>query len=164
MKKEFLSGLATVWPDGDDSEVQKVYFQPPKNKQYGAKWLVLWKDSTEVGLSMAEQAKNESLTLSDYRIRDYLIGTIGIGNLVFVNQREVSRELNLHKATVCASIKKLCNLGILLKGPKAGNANSYQINPAFCFFGGLQQGITQRKQAIQNQKSAKIIDFSSNKK
>lgn len=107
---------------------------------------------------MVEQAKSTTMTLIDYRVRDFLMGTIGLGNFVFVNQAEVARELQVRKASVCESIKRLCEMQVLLKGPKSGRSNTYMVNPAFCFAGGLGNGIKERKETIKQGK-AKVIPF-----
>lgn len=155
---EYIKGFADVLPTDQTQSIQTVYFEPPRKKNYPARWLLLWQDASEIGVSMSEQAKSAALTLTDYRVRDYLMGTIGIGNYVFVNQAEVARQLNVHKVTVCDSIKHLVALQILLKGPKSGRSNTYMVNPAFCFSGGLGNGIQQRKEAIKKGK-AKRIEF-----
>ena len=157
---EHLEGLATAWPEDEKQAPQNVYFVPPKAKNYGKiRWLLLWQDESEIGASIVEQAKSTNMTLTDYRVRDFLMGTIGIGNYVFVNQSEVARELSVHKVTVCESIKRLCNMGILVKGPKSGRSNTYMVNPAFCFSGGLSNGIQKRKKAIENGKTGKVLQF-----
>lgn len=160
MKKNSpITGHAMIFPEDENQEPALAYFNaPPPKKKYNAHWLVLWQDESEIGASVMEQAKNNNLTLSDYRVRDFLLGTIGIGNYVFVNQSQVSRELNLHKVTVCESIKRLCNFGILIKGPRSGKSNTYMINPAFCFSGSIGNGIRARNETIKNEK-AKIINF-----
>lgn len=157
----YPTGLATIFPDDEKQTPIQAYFTPPHDKKYNINWIVLWQNSSEIGVGLMEQAESENMTLSDYRVRDFLLGTIGIGNYVFVNQREVSRKLNLNKSTVNESIKRLINLGILLVGPKSGRSNTYMINPAFCFSGSLSNGIKARKEAIKN--GAKIIDFNLNK-
>ena len=149
---QYIRGLAEVCPIVDDKPVQTVYFEPPRKRNYPARWLLLWQDESEIGVSMSEQAKNATLTLTDYRVRDYLMGTIGIGNYVYVNQAEVARQLNVHKVTVCESIKHLVKLQILLKGPRNGRSNTYMVNPAFCFSGGLGNGIRQRQDVIKKAK------------
>ena len=156
----YPNGLATVLPEDSEQTPVQAYFTPPQKRKYNVKWLLLWQDSSEIGVSVMEQAKTEKMTLSDYRVRDFLIGTIGIGNFVFVNQRELTRELNLNKATVNRSIKHLIALNILIPGPKSGRSNTYMINPAFCFSGGLNNGIQQRKEAIKEHR-ANIIQFKS---
>lgn len=158
-KEQQLKGLATVWPEEEHQAPQTVYFQPPRNKSYNARWLLLWQDGSDIGVSMTEQAKMaEPLTQTEYRVRDYLMGTIGIGNYVYVNQAEVARELNVRRASVCDAIKRLLSLEILLKGPKSGRNNTYMVNPAFCFSGGLGNGIKQRREAIKQGK-ARIVQF-----
>lgn len=152
-----------ILPEDENQEPALAYFNaPPPKKKYNAHWLLLWQDESEIGVGIVEQAKSCRLTLSDYRVRDFLLGTIGIGNYVFVNQSQVARELNLHKVTVCESIKKLCDLEILIKGPRSGKSNTYMVNPAFCFSGGIGNGIKARRDIIKETK-AKIIDFNPNK-
>lgn len=155
---DYPKGKATVWPEDEEQSPITAYFTPPRKKNYPARWVLLWQDESEIGVSMVEQSKSAQMTLSDYRVRDFLMGTIGLGNYVFVNQAEVARELNLHKVTVCESIKRLCEMQILIKGPKSGRSNTYMVNPAFCFSGGLGNGIKERKETIKQTK-AKVLQF-----
>lgn len=151
-------GLGTIWPEDETQAPVTAYFTPPQKKNYPVKWLLLWQDESEIGVSMSEQAKGGLLTRNDYRVRDFLMGTIGLGNYVFVNQTEVARELNVHRITVVESIKRLCDMQILLKGPKSGRSNTYMVNPAFCFSGGLGNGVKERTETIKQGK-AKVIPF-----
>lgn len=153
--KKYVSGLATVWPEDRSQEPITAYFTPPPKKKYNAKWLLLWQDET--GASIVEQAMMEKpLTQTEYRVRDWIIGTIGIGNYVLVNHAECGRALRVARPHVSAAIKRLIDLQILLPGPKSGRSNTYMVNPAFCFAGGLGNGIKARNEA---QKQGKIIKF-----
>lgn len=159
MAPEYIKGLASVWPEEEAQSPQTVYFQPPKNRNYNARWLLLWQDGSDIGVSMTEQAEMEKpLTQTEYRVRDWLMGTIGIGNFVYVNQAEMARKLRVHRISVVNAIKRLLELEILVQGPKSGRSNTYMVNPAFCFAGALGQGIKQRRDAIQKGK-AKIVQF-----
>lgn len=151
-------GLATVIPDDAEQKPFAAYFTPPKKKNYPENWLLLWQDESDIGVSMMEQAKANELTRTDYRVRDYLMGSLGLGNCVYVNQAELAKELRLHKVTVCESIKRLCEMQILIRGPKSGKSNTYMVNPAFCFRGSLANGVKERKEAIKDSK-AKVIQF-----
>lgn len=158
--EDIPEGPVTIWPDNPKIAPFEAYLHPaskPKHN-YNIKWAVIWLENSEIGAGILEQAKLEEMTLSDYRVRDYLIGTIGIGNYVLVNKSEIGRELNLHRVTVCESIKRLCNLAILIEGPKNGRSSTYMISPAFCFSGGLGNGIKARTEIIKSTK-AKLIDF-----
>ncbi len=155
MDKKYIRGKATVWPDDEEQEILTAYFVPPKKTRYSAKWALLWTDETGAGI--VEQAQMEKpLTQIEYRVRDYILGTIGIGNYVYVNQAEVGRQLRIDRAHISRAIKRLIELQILVAGPKSGRSNTYMVNPAFCFAGGLRNGIQARREAKQ---SGKILPF-----
>ena len=157
MAIDYLKGPATVWPEDEAQPPQTVYFQPPKNRKYDARWLLLWQDGSDIGVSMYEQALMENpLTQTEYRVRDYLMATIGIGNYVFVNQAEMARKLRIDRKNASMAIKRLIELEILLQGPKSGRSNTYMVNPAFCFSGGLGNGIQKRRDAIKQGKAKRI--------
>lgn len=163
-KNNILHGFASVFPEDESQSPQTVYFVPPRIKKYPVNWLLLWQTSSDIGVSLMEQACSEKpLTQVEYRVRDYLLGTIGIGNMVYVNQAEIARHLNIRAASVCNAIKELVRRKIVILGPKSGKNNTYMISPAFCFSGSLQNGINFRKQTIKNEKS-KIIYFDKNNK
>lgn len=158
----YPKGLATVWPEDSEQAPIQAYFTPPPKKRYNAKWLLLWQGETGIDMSLQEQAKmQEPLTQTEYRVRDWLIGEIGIGNYVFVNQAECGRQLRIDRAHVSKAVKRLISLGILLPGPKSGRSNTYMVNPAFCFSGGLGNGIRERNRVINEGKSARIHQFPS---
>lgn len=59
-------------------------------------------------MSMQEQAEMESLLAqTEYRVRDWLIGEIWIGDYVFVNQAEVDRKLKISRTHVCTAIRTI---------------------------------------------------------
>jgi hypothetical protein len=159
---EYPKGLGTIWPDDAEQSPVTAYFTPPQKKNYPEGWLILWQDESEIGVSMKELAKS-NITLAECKVLMFLMGSIGLGNYVFVNQTEVARELNIHRVTVVESIKRLCQLEILIKGPKSGRSNTYMVNPALCFKGNIGHGQKQRSEAIKQSK-AKIIPFSQKKR
>lgn len=156
--ERYVKGMASVWPEDINQEPIQAYFTPPKSKNYNVKWLLLWQNET--GMSMQEQAEMEHpLTQTEYRVRDWLIGEIGIGNYVFVNQAEVGRKLRIARTHVSSAIKRLLKLGIILQGPKSGRSNTYMVNPAFCFSGSLKNGISACKDM---KKQGKVLPFNKN--
>lgn len=160
MSTEYIKGLASVWPEEDSQKPQTVYFQPPVKRKYDARWLLLWQDGSDIGVSMTEQAVMEKpLSQTEYRVRDWLLGTIGIGNMVHVNQAEIARQLRVHRISVVNAIKRLIELQILIPGPKSGRLCTYMVSPAFCFSGGLGDGIKQRKEVIKETKRGKVMTF-----
>ena len=163
LEREYLKGQATAWPEDETQNPMTVYFVPPKKKKYNERWLLLWQGETGIGVSMTEQAEMEKpLTQTEYRVRDWLMGTIGIGNYVYVNQAEMCRRLRIDKKNASTAIKRLIDLGILIRGPKSGRSNTYMVSPAFCFSGALGNGIKERNATIEEGKKAKIYKFSDN--
>lgn len=158
MQEDLKSGPGIFFPDDEETAPVNVYLVPPKKKSYPLRWLLLWQDPSEIGVSMSEQAEMERpLTQTEYRVRDWILGTIGIGNYCYINQAEIARRLRVHRQNVYQAIQRLLELGILIKGPKNGRCNSYMVSPAFCFFGSLGAGAQARKAEIQEK--AKVIPF-----
>lgn len=152
--KKYVTGMATIWPEDIQQEPVQAYFNAPQKHKYNARWLLFWQDRT--GMSMQEQAEMvKPLTQTEYRVRDWLIGEIGIGNYVFVNQSEMCRRLNINKKNGSIAIKRLIELNILIQGPKSGRSNTYMVNPAFCFSGNLKNGIKARNEI----KKGNILQF-----
>ena len=156
MAENPLKGRASVWPEDNEQPPQTVYFVPPKPKRkYRAKWLILWQDASEIGLSMGEQAERNVLTVTEYRVRDWLMAKIGIGNYASISQAEMCRKLHIDKANANRAVKRLVELGILIKGPKSGRSYTYMFSPVFCFSGGLCEGVKQRAACIETVKPRK---------
>ncbi len=144
-------------PDDDSKESVPVYIQPPKPKvKYAVPWGSFWMERSEIGVTFMEQAESRLLSLTDYRVRDFILGLIGLGNFVHVSHTDVGKALHIARPHVSASIRNLCRLGILNKGPSAGRFNSYEINPAMLYRGNLSEGLKQRRAAITR---AKVIRF-----
>lgn len=149
-------GPAILSPENSKQKRIPVYVADgrPKRK-YNAKWLCLWLDDTGAGI--VEQSEMEKpLTQTEYRVRDWILGTIGIGNMAFINQAEMSRRLRVARPHISKAIKRLVELQILIPGPKSGRSNSYKINENFCFYGNIGDGIKARR------KEAKILNFNQN--
>ena len=158
MENEYIEGLATAWPEDSAQTPQTVYFQPPRKRQYHTRWLLLWQDPSEIGVSVMEQAEQDMLTRTEYRVRDWLLGTIGIGNYVHVNQAEMARRLRIERATASRAVRRLIDLGILIQGPKSGKSCTYMVSPAFCFSGSLGTGVRERSATIRRGK-ARVTQF-----
>ncbi len=146
-----MKAEADLWGATEDgaSVSIPVYLSRPKKKDYNMRWLLLWQEhGGGTGLSMIEQAADKRLTLTDYRVRDYMLCKVGIGNFVHMSQREASEYLGIAQPNISASIKKLVAMGIVLEGPSKGRFRTYQINPALAFAGNLGKGLEARKEAM----------------
>ena len=160
MSKDLLneiSGRGTFLSDDDDKSPVSV-FVTPKNRTYQVDWIPIWQ-GVKTGVTLMEQAQNEKpLTQTEYRVRDMLLGSIGLGNWAIVNQAEIARRIRVNRADVSKAIKRLIELGIVIQGGKVGRNNQYMISPAFCFKGSIGEGQKLVKEAIKQHKT-KVIPF-----
>lgn len=128
-----------------------VYVQRPKKETYKMNWGIFWQtDSEGTGLSLLEMAKSKELTLTDYRIRDYLFCKCSISNSVSITQASIVKDLNISQPNVSNSIKKLIKLGVISRDPE--NNRLYMINPAIMYCGAIGKGIHEREEAISKRK------------
>lgn len=152
-----ISGHGTFLPD-DETKNPAAILITPKNRNYTVEWIPLWQ-GIETGVSLMEQAEFEKpLTQTEYRVRDMLLGLIHIGNWAIVNQAEIARRLRIHRPDVSQAIKRLIELGIVIKGTKMGRNHQYMISPGFAFKGALPEGQELVKKAAKEHK-AKVLHF-----
>lgn len=112
--------------------------------------VIFWQTPSGIGMSAAEQAMMEKpLTQSEYRVRDFIMGSLGIGNFTAIKQTEIAKKLNMSRQAVHSAIKRLMNLNILQVEYSPAGAKLYKFNAAFCFCGGLGNGVKARKEAIK---------------
>lgn len=153
-----ISGKATLWPE-DEEQAPASVLVVPRNRKYSVQWLSLWQN-VETGVTLMEQAKMEKpLTQTEYRVRDFLLASIGLGNWALVNQAEIARQLRLHRPNVSKAIERLIELGIVIKGEKLGRNAQYMISAGFCFKGGLGAGQKLVQKAQSQHKNGKILQF-----
>ena len=155
--EEICRGRGTFLSDDDDKSPVSV-FVTPKNRTYQVDWIPIWQ-GVKTGVTLMEQAQNEKpLTQTEYRVRDMLLGSIGLGNWAIVNQAEIARRIRVNRADVSKAIKRLRELGSVLQGGQLGRNNQYRISPAFCFKGSIGEGQKLVKEAIKQHKT-KVIPF-----
>jgi DNA-binding transcriptional ArsR family regulator len=59
----------------------------------------------------------------------YLDARLNFRNLIQVQQSEIATALKMPKQNVNRAIKKLEELGIIIRGPKVGKSSSWRLNP-----------------------------------
>jgi len=152
-------GIFIPKEEGKPATHMRVLPTKPKAR-YEVKWLTLWQE-IETGATLMEQAMYEKpLTQIEYRVRDMMLGLIGLGNWAIINQSEIARLLRLQRQNVCAAIQRLVELGIVIKGDRMGRNQQYMINPTFCFKGKLEDGQKiVKKAATEYKKKGKVIQF-----
>ncbi len=118
-------GLETIDVDTGEVVAYSLVAVPKKHHNgFSGGWMAVAQDAV---LKLAKEIK----TLDDYRVLMALMGRLDFANLIQVSQVEIAAELNMDKARVSRSIKRLMGLGILLEGPKIGRSSTYRLNPNY---------------------------------
>jgi len=72
-----------------------------------------------------------NLGQQDWRVLMLVLGQLDFENYILLNQAEIARELEMHPPDVNKALKHLQELGVLLRGPKAGRSSTFRLNPSF---------------------------------
>ena len=63
------------------------------------------------------------------RVFLYLNSRLDFENVIQVQQIEIAEHLGMKKPSVHRAIKKLEELGVILRGPKVGRSSSWRLHP-----------------------------------
>ena len=88
--------------------------------------------------AFARLAVDADLAGQPMRVLLFLFSRLNFENYVAVPQVEVADELGLPKETFSRAIKRLLDKGVLLKGPKLGRMQSYQLNSHYGWKGSIR--------------------------
>lgn len=101
---------------------------------------VKWRENWFMGIQEAfiALAKDKEINGGTRRVLDYLFGKLGFENFICITQQEVSKELNIAKTHISASIKLLLAKGIILVGPKLGRTTAYRLNSEYGWRGSVK--------------------------
>jgi DNA-binding MarR family transcriptional regulator len=101
---------------------------------------VKWKEGFFMGFQSAFEklAQDADLTGQPMRVLLFLFSRLNFENYVAVPQTEVSEMLDMRKERVSEAVRKLVEKGVLLKGPKLGRMQSYQLNSHYGWKGSIR--------------------------
>lgn len=95
---------------------------PLKSKNLGRGWVAVYQQ-------VITQVAKEKLTGEQYSVFLYLLGKVDFENYLTISQKELSEELNMKQPHISRAINKLCELKIIVEGPRAGLNKTYRLNP-----------------------------------
>src|SRR5215208_5222578 len=100
-----------------------VWFGVRERSPYGRRWVGMNQDF------MFEFAMRKDIGLEVWRVFGYLNGILDFDNMIHVSQTEIAKALDMKQPNVSRSMKKLEDLGIILRGAKIGRICAYRLNP-----------------------------------
>lgn len=115
---------------------------PKRRNGFGGRWFAMAQDA----LSVLKDLKR----VEDFRVLMAMLERLDFENLIQVSQAEVADELEMDRAQVNRAVKRLCEVGALLPGPKIGLSRSFRLNPTFGWKGsakGHNEALERRKRA-----------------
>lgn len=90
---------------------------------YGVSWMQINQHFLE------EFAARRDIGNEVLRVFLYLNARLDFENIIQVQQTEIAERLGMQPPNVHRSLKKLEDLGIILRGPKVGRSSSWRLNP-----------------------------------
>ena len=102
---------------------------------------------SDVGFSVVSHSALIMLAESDLdgvtiKVLLRLISTMGMENLIAVNQSELAEGMGLRKSHFSRSMKTLTERGIILENPeKIGRTKTYRLNPYYAWRGNTKEHI-----------------------
>jgi DNA-binding MarR family transcriptional regulator len=78
---------------------------------------------------LREFAARKDVTGEVFRVFLYLDARLNFRNLIQIPQTEIAKELGIRKQHVNRAIRKLENLGIILRDPNAAHISAWRLNP-----------------------------------
>lgn len=101
---------------------------------------VKWREGFFMGFQNAFEklAQDGELVGQPMRVLLFLFARLNFENYVAIPQTEVSEVLGMRKERVSEAIRKLLDKGVLIKGPKLGRMQSYQLNSHYGWKGSIR--------------------------
>ncbi len=86
-----------------------------------------------------------NLGQQDWRVLAAVLSRLDFENYILLNQAEIAGEIGMQRTHVSSSLKRLEDLGVLLRGPKAGRSSTFRLDPTF----GWKGSGTNHQKALQ---------------
>lgn len=108
---------------GELLEGLPVWFGVKERSPYGRRWVGMNQDF------LLEFAQRKDIGLEIWRVFGYLNSILDFDNMIHIPQTEIAKALDMKQPNVSRAMKKLEDLGIILRGKKVGRISAYRLNP-----------------------------------
>lgn len=112
----------------DDGEIVEGavlgMFFPKRRNGFGRGWVAMAQPAL-----MALARSN--LGQQDWRVLAAVLGRLDFENYILLNQAEIASEIGMQRTHVNSSIRRLEEIGVLVRGPKAGRSSTFRLDPTF---------------------------------
>lgn len=101
-------------------------FFPKRQNGFREGWVAMSQQAMRA-LAVAQS----DLTGRQLRVLLMVLGMLDMENFLLLSQAEIAKDLGLRPSHVSEAISRLVELGILIRGPKAGRSSTFRLNPRF---------------------------------
>jgi predicted transcriptional regulator len=115
-----------------------VYVPRKKHLSY-VRWFAMNQDICDVLMQFNR--------VEDYKVLFALLKRLDFENFINASQAEMAKELDIARASVNRSIKRLIAAEAVIEGPKVGINRTYRLNPNF----GWKGSVGNHKKAVSDQ-------------
>ena len=116
--------------DEESGKIKGLF--PLKSKNLGTGWIALYQD-------MIFNIAQWNLPNEQNRVFMALIGKVDFENYLTISQKELAQALSMKQQNISKAIKGLCELNIIIEGPRAGLNKTYRFNPYIAHKGANRQ-------------------------
>lgn len=125
-----------------DGAVLGMFF-PKRQNGFGTGWVAMAQNA------MMELARS-NLGAQDMRVLFAVLAKLDFENFLLLTIADLAKEIGMQRPNVSDSIKNLENLGVLIRGPKAGRSSTFRLNPSF----GWKGSATNHQKALRDRMRA----------
>lgn len=125
-----------------DGAVLGMFF-PKRQNGFGTGWVAMAQNA------MMELARS-NLGAQDMRVLFAVLAKLDFENFLLLTIADLAKEIGMQRPNVSDSIKNLENLGVLIRGPKAGRSSTFRLNPSF----GWKGSATNHQKALRDRMKA----------
>ena len=100
-----------------------VWFGLKVQSPYGRRWVGMNQHFLE------EFAARQDVHGETFRVFIYLNARLDFDNVISVPQKDIAKALHMQRPNVARAIKKLEELGILIREKKVGRISAWRLNP-----------------------------------
>ena len=134
---------------GKTLEGYVAYLAPKRQNGFHGRWFAMAQEALKVLKTFTH--------LDDFRVLVALLEQLDYENMIFASQADIGRDLSMSSAQVNRAIKRLVEVGAILRGPKRGINCSYKLNPNFGWKGSAKNHVEALdKHRNERMKSANI--------
>lgn len=105
----------------------------PQRAKIKEGWMMMFQDA------LVKLSTDRSMTQRHWRVLAYLLGKLDFENFIHVTQADVGRELEIAKGDVSKLVRDLVRRGIVISGPKVGNARTFRLSPGLGWKGRVRK-------------------------